>query len=252
MADEQPSEPAETGSEPIADGVEQRLASVAERAGIAKLMQNEALTAAEVLQVLGGVRGLVETILPGLAFVVVFAVTDGILQLQRPLPLQLSLGVSLGLALVFVAARLLQRSPTRSAFIGLLAAAASAALALVTGNSSDNYLLGLIVNAVYGAAMLISVLIGWPLVGLLMGFVMGDGVAWRHHAKRLRIMNWLTLMWTAMFGVRLLVEVPFYLAENTVALGTTRLLLGTPLYAVILVLTWIIVRGAYPSAKSAE
>lgn len=252
MADEQPSEPAETGSEPIADGVEQRLASVAERAGIAKLMQNEALTAAEVLQVLGGVRGLVETILPGLAFVVVFAVTDGILQLQRPLPLQLSLGVSLGLALVFVAARLLQRSPTRSAFVGLLAAAASAALALVTGNSSDNYLLGLIVNAVYGAAMLISVLIGWPLVGLLMGFVMGDGVAWRHHAKRLRIMNWLTLMWTAMFGVRLLVEVPFYLAENTVALGTTRLLLGTPLYAVILVLTWIIVRGAYPSANSAE
>lgn len=234
--------------------VEDRLAALAGRAGISSLMQKQALSAADLLRVLGGARGLTETLLPGVVFVVSFALTDSVFKLAQAKALQISLAASMGMAVLFLVIRVLQRGQTRSAVAGLLAVSASAAVALITGNPSDNYLLSLIINAVYGLAMLVSILIGWPLIGLLMGFLMGDGLEWRKVPHRYRVMIWLTLLWFAMFALRLLVEVPLYLADNTVGLGVVRLVLGTPLYAVILVLTWMITRAVYPanSASKAE
>lgn len=225
--------------------VEDRLESLAGRAGVASLMRNEALTGAELLHVLGGVRGLIETLTPSIAFVAVFAIGQA-LNWPSEQNLGLSLGASLGLAVVFLVVRVLQKSQARSATAGLVAASASAAIALFTGNPEDNYLLSIIINAVYGVAMLLSIAVGWPVIGLGMGFLMGDGINWRRDSRKFRAMVWLTLMWAGLFALRLAVELPLYFTDQVVALGITRLVLGTPLYALFLVITWLVTRALYP------
>ncbi|MBT2499833.1 DUF3159 domain-containing protein [Agromyces sp. ISL-38] len=215
-----------------------QLAAAAERSGLG-LARGETLTGRDLLGALGGLRGLAEAILPGLVFLVVYTFTRELVP---------SLAASLGLAVVFTIVRLARRSSPTQAIAGLIGVAASAALALWTGRAEDNYVLGFYTNAAYGLALLISLLVGWPLLGLIVGFLMGDGTAWRSDRRKLRAMQLLTLIWLGLFVARLVVQVPFYFAGNVEALGATRLLMGVPLYALVLVFSWLVVRVVYPSA----
>ncbi len=49
-----------------------------------------------------------------------------------------------------------------------------------------------------------------------------------------------TLLWIGVFGLRLGVELPLYFADLTSALGTMKLILGVPLYATALWITWLL------------
>jgi hypothetical protein len=189
------------------------------------------------------VRGLAEAILPGLVFLVVYTFTRELVW---------ALAASVGLAIVFTVARLATRSRPTQAIAGLVGVAASAALALWTGRAEDNYVIGFYTNAVYAIGILVSLLVRWPIVGLVVGFLMGDGTAWRHRKRTYRAMQFLTLVWLGLFVARLVVQLPFYFAGNVEALGATRLLMGVPLYALLLVFSWLVVRVVYPAKRSAE
>ena len=144
-----------------------------------------------VWSAMGGWRGILESVLPSLAFVILFTL--------RPEPLLLPLGVSVGLAAVFTVVRLVQKSPPSAALGGLIAAVAVAGLALWTGRGEDNFVPGLITNAVYGSAILVSALIGWSVIGLAVGFLMGEGTAWRADRRKRRAFFWLGIAWAALF-----------------------------------------------------
>lgn len=193
-----------------------------------------------VWSAIGGWRGILESVLPSLAFVVLFTV--------RPEPLILSLGVSVGLAAVFTVLRLLQKSPPSAALGGLIAAVAAAALALWTGRGADNFVPGLITNAVYGTVILVSALIGWSLIGLAAGFLTGEGTAWRDDRRKRRAYFWLGIAWSALFFARLAVQLPLYLAGDVTALGTLKLIMGLPLFAPLIAVTWLVVRALQPRA----
>ena len=109
-----------------------------------------------------------------------------------------SLGVSVGLAAVFTILRLLQKSPPSAAIGGLVAAGAAAALALFTGRGQDNFVPGLITNAAYGTVLLVTTLIGWSLIGLAVGFLMGEATAWRQDRRKRRAFFWLGIAWSAL------------------------------------------------------
>lgn len=218
------------------------LGGAARRAG---LDPNESgATHKVVWSAIGGWRGILESVLPSLAFVILFTI--------RPEPLILPLGVSVGLAAVFTVVRLVQKSPPSAAIGGLVAAAAAAALALWTGRGEDNFVPGLITNAVYGSAMLVSALIGWSLIGLAVGFLMGEGTAWRGDRRKRRAFLWLGVAWAALFFARLAVQLPLYLAGDVTALGTLKLIMGLPLFAPLIAVTWLVVRALYPRASDAE
>ncbi|GAA1061258.1 DUF3159 domain-containing protein [Agromyces bracchium] len=220
-----------------------QVAAAAEKSGLGRIARDETLTPADLVGALGGIRGLAEAILPGLVFLVVFTFTR---------ELGWALGASLGLAVVFTALRLFTRSQPTQAIAGLIGVAASAALSLWTGRAEDNYVIGFYTNAAYAVAILFSLLVRWPLVGLVVGFLMGDGTAWRQDRRKYRAMQFLTVVWLGMFVARLLVQVPFYYAGNVEALGATRLLMGVPLYALLLVFSWLVVRAVYPAKRAAE
>lgn len=194
-----------------------------------------------VWSAIGGWRGVLESVLPSLAFVILFTL--------RPEPLILSLGVSVGLAAVFTLVRLVQKSPPSAALGGLVAAGAAALLALWTGRGADNFVPGLITNALYGTAMIVAALIGWSLIGLAVGFLMGEGTAWRTDRRRRRAFFWLGIAWGLLFLLRLAVQLPLYLTDQVTLLGTLKLVMGLPLFAPMIAVTWLVVRALYPRGE---
>jgi ABC-type Mn2+/Zn2+ transport system permease subunit len=218
------------------------LGGAARRAGLDP--SGEGSTSKVVWSAIGGWRGILESVLPSLAFVILFTL--------KPEPLILALGVSVGLAAVFTIVRLIQKSPPSAAIGGLVAAAAAAGLALWTGRGEDNFVPGLITNAVYGSVLLVSALIGWSLIGVAAGFLMGEGTAWRADRRKRRAFLWLGIAWAALFFARLAVQLPLYLAGDVTALGTLKLIMGLPLFAPLIAVTWLVVRALYPRAPSDE
>lgn len=212
----------------------QALGGAARKAGLDPAA--EASAGHVVWSAMGGWRGVAESVIPSLAFVVLFTVTQDLL---------VSLGVSVGLAAVFTLIRIVQRSTLSAALGGLVATGAAAALALWTGRGQDNFVPGLITNAAYGTALLISAVIGWSLIGLAAGFLMGEGTAWRADRRKRRVFFWLAIAWSALFFLRLGVQLPFYLAGDVTTLGTLKLVMGLPLFAPLVAVTWLTVRALY-------
>ncbi|MPS75815.1 MAG: DUF3159 domain-containing protein, partial [Microbacterium sp.] len=50
----------------------------------------------------------------------------------------------------------------------------------------------------------------------------------------------------------LAVQFPLYLAGDVTALGTLKLVMGLPLFAPLIAVTWLVVRALYPRAPSRE
>jgi hypothetical protein len=210
-------------------------AAAAARSGFGRVKPGEAPSAGALLGAMGGVRGIVEAVLPPFAFLVVYTITSNLLWSVLP---------PLALAVIFVIVRIATKSPVMPAIGGLVLTALSAGFALWTGKASDNFVLGFVINAVGLALMLLSLIARRPLLGTVAGFLTGDE-HWREDRAKYRVALVATLLWVGLFGVRLAVELPLYFADAAQALAATKLILGLPLYAVTLWLTWLLMRTAY-------
>jgi hypothetical protein len=217
------------------------LGAAMRRSGLGQVAPGEIPTARSLLGAVGGARGLVESILPGLGFLVVFSITKSV---------PLSVLIPVALSLVFVVIRLVSRTPITQAFAGVAGIAISAVLALITGNAADSFIPGIIINVVSAGVLLLSLLVRWPLIGVIVGFLSNDGTEWRKDRAKARVLTIATWLWVGLFAVRLLVEVPLYLARQTEWLAGTKLLLGVPLYAAMLWVTWLLVRAVYARSQA--
>lgn len=197
-----------------------------------------------VARAVGGPRGLVEAVLPGLLFVTWFTVTQD---------LRGSLVAAVGAACLLVLARLVTRSSVTQSLSGLVGVGICAWAAARTGEAADFYAPGFLLNAGYALIYALSTLrfprIGpvpawgpFPVIGLLIGPVVGEGLAWRSDPRRLRAYRQVTWLWVAMFVLRLVVQVPLYLAGAVGALGVARLVMGVPLFAFTAWLSWLVLR----------
>lgn len=191
----------------------------------------------DVLSSIGGKQGLAESVVPGLVFTVLFTITRD---------LMVSLIAALAGAAVFSGIRLVSRKPLTQALSGLIGVAICAFVALRTGNAEDFFLPGFYVNGAYIVAMVISIAVRWPFAGLLFGFLRGEGVEWRKEPRRVRAYAAATWILVAVLALRLAVQLPLYLAENIAALGSMRVAMGLPLYALGLWFAWLISK---PTAK---
>lgn len=247
----------------------------AQARGVNVLTQDEFSLASSV----GGVRGVLEALAPGLVFVVVYLIT---------FELTPTLVASLGVALLAVLVRLVQRTPVTQAFSGVAGVLIGVLWAWRSGDARDYFAFGLWTNGAYLAACLISVAVRWPLVGIVVealraGFGTApttgqragadapaldpSGVApeqaeaanpfagfsgWRLDRALVRRYQIATGVWAALFAVRLGVQLPLYLEEGSGIgwLGTARLVMGVPLWALTMWLTWVLVRR--PSGAPAQ
>lgn len=186
----------------------------------------------DFMEAVGGVRGLIESITPGLVFVVVFLTTRDLVP---------ALASSASLAVLAVVVRLVQRTPLTQAFSGLLGVVISVVWAWQTGEAANFFQWGLWVNAAYLLGTVVSILVRWPLVGIIVAVIRSEWDGWRSSPmyRRYVLATWL---WAGLFAARLLVQVPLLLDDNVGWLGTAKLLMGVPLFAVVIWLTWLMVR----------
>src|SRR5690606_33290755 len=146
---------------------------------------------------------------------------------------------------------LIMKSPPVAALSGLVAAVVAAGLPLFTGRAEDQFVIGFITNIAYGSAFLVSALVRWPLIGVVVGFLTGEGLAWRKDPRKRRVFFWLSVAWALLFIARLAVQLPFYLVGDVATLGVLKLAMGIPFFAVLLALTWIVSRRLYPREAAA-
>lgn len=220
-------------SEHIADDLP---AETVESSGLRAVIQDDL----DIMAAVGGVRGIIEAVVPTVVFLVLYTVTG---ELNMPL------AVSVGSTAVFIVIRAVQRIALTPALGGLFAIALSAFIAWRSGEASDFFVWGLITNAVYLLALLVSLAARWPALGLLLGFLRGDATSWRSaRTDPLKVVTrrrytQITWMWVGLFAARLLVQAPLYFAQATEILGIARLFMGVPFFALIVWFTWMMVRG---------
>ncbi|QJC21695.1 DUF3159 domain-containing protein [Arcanobacterium buesumense] len=197
------------------------------------------ITAADfdAMQAVGGLRGIIESIVPTVVFLVIFAIYGNI---------GIAAGISLGAAALAIAGRLISRVDPSPALGGLGAVVISALMAWRTGQAADFFVWGLVVNVGYLAALLISIVVRWPLLGVLIAMLRGEGRTWRHTKSTLKRYYAITWMWAGLFAVRAAVQLPLYFAGATNALGIAKLVMGVPFFALVCWLSWLMIRNLAP------
>lgn len=206
---------------------------LAKRLGLGKGAEGYQLDSKSLLAGIGGPLGIAEAVLPATVFSIAYAIT------KQALP---AVASAASLSLVFILIRLIRRQSLQQAIIGALAIALASFLALRDGGqAADYFLTGFFTNAAYGLVLLISVLVGRPIMGYVAQLLFGLN-NWRtsREYKRLRF---ITLIWVAFFAARLAVQVPLYLSGQVELLAASRVIMGAPAYAGLLALTWILIRG---------
>jgi len=193
--------------------------------------------------VVGGVRGLLESVVPFAVFSGAYAITHEL----RP-----SIIAALVPAVLLALWRIVAREPLTQAISGVVGIGIGAWIASRTGNASDVFVPGILKNTASALVCAISALVRWPIVGLLIGPVTGELLAWRKDGARLAAYRLVTWIWVAMFLVRLAVQVPLWLADQTVLLGTLNaFVLGLPLFGLTVWLSWVVLRRVPPARPAA-
>jgi Protein of unknown function (DUF3159) len=183
-----------------------------------------------------GVDLILDSGLPSVVFVVVYSVNG-----QRLTP---ALWAAIGAGVILGILRLLRRQPIQNVLAGFVGLLIAAFVVSRTGRPQDIALPTLLINAGYLIAYIVSILVRWPLLGVLVGAISGNLTEWRKDARLLRAYTIASWLWVGMFLLRLVVLVPLYL-QGSAQLGwlvTMRLVTGWPLFALTVWLSWLIIR----------
>ena len=197
-----------------------------------------------IAEAVGGPLGMAETAAPAIAFVVAYTISGS--------DTNTAAAVAVGLAVMLAVARLVRRESPRHALSGLIGVGFAAFIATRSGKAEDFFLPGLLFNAAYASALLISIAVRWPLIGVIVTKLDGEDNSWRDDPRRVRAYRLATWLWVGLFSLRLLVQLPLYLAEEVVALGIARTAMGLPVFALGLWLSWLLVRGVRPAPAPAQ
>ena len=221
-----------------------------------------------VLEQLGGWRGMVDSTLPTLAFIVANAI-DG---------LWTGIWAALAAALVIFVLRLVRRESVQQALSGLFAVAIAVGIAAFSGQARNFFAFGIVRNAALALVLLGSVPLRRPLVGVIAEFLAPSHLGvmsssrmpgfrgglqrasavlqpargepepeaerpWREDRRLMRAYSWLTVLWGVMFLLRVLVQAVLYQANDVSLLGTMSIVLGLPLTGVVVLVTlWVVSR----------
>jgi hypothetical protein len=205
----------------------------------------ESALRAQLAKAFGGIRGVVEAAVPTAVFTLMWVLTE---ELQR------SLIVSVSTAVLLLVVRLVQRSTPQYVVNSLIGIGIGWFFASRTGEAKDVYLPGIIYNAGYSVAMLISIVTRWPVVGFLIGSVTGDPTAWRNDPAVVKLCSRLTWLLMLPCVIRVAVQTPVYLIGGNGAvaeLGILKIVMGWPLQIAALgAMVWMLTRGRTPVQPS--
>jgi hypothetical protein len=110
---------------------------------------------------------VVESALPAAAFTIAYTLSGS--------DQGLAALVALVIGGLLTVARLVRGQTLQYALSGVAGVGLAAFIVSRTGRAEDFFLPGLLINAAYAAGYAISILVGWPLLGVIIGSVTGRG-----------------------------------------------------------------------------
>ncbi|GAA4365878.1 DUF3159 domain-containing protein [Nocardioides caricicola] len=215
----------------------------------------EAVVRAQISRALGGRRGMIEAAVPTIVFTVIWLTTK---------ELRYALTASIAIALVLLVLRLVQRSTVQfvvNALVGIGIGWLFVTISARQGGSEDDqalayFLPGIIYNTGYTVVLALTCLIGWPLVGFMVGSVTGDATAWHQDKQIVKLCTTLTWLLAVPCLIRVVVQAPIWLAAHSDAmdadravalLGVLKIAMGWPLQLAALgAMVWILGRNKTP------
>ncbi|MEV5807196.1 DUF3159 domain-containing protein [Streptomyces parvulus] len=182
-----------------------------------------------VLEQAGGTKGLVYSALPVVAFVVANSLAG----------LRTAVVVAGLVAVAITVNRLLRRESVQPALGGLVGVVIAAGFTWYTGSAKDYFLLGIWASLAGAVVFVLSVLVKWPLAGVIWNGATGKGTIWRADRSSRRYFNVATLTLATIFGARFVVQKYLYDNDEVGSLGAAKIVMGYPLLAVgLLVVAW--------------
>ncbi|MQA15218.1 MAG: DUF3159 domain-containing protein [Pseudonocardiaceae bacterium] len=189
-------------------------------------------------QLLGGGRSALDATLPAVAFVLGWLVSGRSLEWGAAAALTAGAGVAV----------MRWRGGGRpvAALLGLLGVLAAVLVALYTGRAADFFLTQLLSNLASALVWAVSILVRWPLLGLVVGGLLGQRTAWRRDPALLRAYALASWVWVGQYVVRLAVFTPLWAAGAVLPLGAARVALSWPLVAVCVAASGTVLFRALP------
>ncbi|MGW3014106.1 DUF3159 domain-containing protein [Streptomyces sp. NPDC001219] len=194
------------------------------------------VTEAALFEAFGGVRGMVETVVPGLLFVTIFTINKD---------LHVSAIAALAVSLVLGILRLVRRDTVKHAFSGVFGVAFGVVFAMMTGNAKDFYLPGMLYTLGLAFAYILTTLAGVPLIGLILGPVFKENLSWRtRNPGRKKAYAKASWAWGLILLAKCAILFPLYWWADTTQLGWVLVALKIPPFLLAVYLTWVFLAKA--------
>ncbi|MGW5737141.1 MULTISPECIES: DUF3159 domain-containing protein [Streptomyces] len=177
----------------------------------------------------GGTEGVIYSALPALAFVVANSVGG----------MRVAVVTALAFAVAIGVLRLMRKESVQPAIGGVFGVVIAAGIVWFTGSAKDYFLIGIWASLAGAVAFLASVLVRWPLAGVIWNMASGKGNVWRADKRSRLYYDIATLVLAAVFGARFAVQQYFYATDQVGSLGFAKIAMGFPLLALaLLVVAW--------------
>ncbi|QFZ16410.1 DUF3159 domain-containing protein [Saccharothrix syringae] len=187
---------------------------------------------------LGGRGGAVDASLPPAAFVLGWLL--GGRSVEAGALAAVLCGVVVGVVRVVRGAR------PGALLVSVAVVVAAAYVALRTGRPEDFFLLQILLNAASALAWAASIVVRWPLLGVVVGLVTGQRFRWRRDPDLLRAYRLASWPWVGQYVLRVLVFGALWLAGQVVLLGVMRVALTWPLQVACVAVSWWVLRRSLP------
>ncbi|MGI8534996.1 MAG: DUF3159 domain-containing protein [Mycobacteriales bacterium] len=195
-----------------------------------------------LVEALGGKRGLIDSGLPAVIFVLVNSVVQAFSSRDAALRAALVGAVVTGVAIIVL--RLVRKQTLQQAISGLFGLAIAVFFAARSGEARGFFLPGIYINIAYGAVFLGSALIGRPVVGAIYAAVDGLDKRWREDPGLRRVFAYASVGWSLVFASRAVVQGVLYAMDRPGLLAAAKLLMGWPLTIAAVALTVAYVKRA--------